>query len=104
MRALIAPCVYCRRPRVRFTDVLTDNGACYKSDVFAKACCQLELRRKRTRPYRPRANGKDERWIQTALHEWAHARTYNNADQRAAYLAFWLHDYNWHQPHASLHH
>ena len=101
-RALIAAVRYYRYLSVRITRVLTDNGACYKSRVFAKACRRLGIRHHRTRAYRPRTNGKAERLIQTALHEWAYARSYAHADQRAAHLPHWLHHYNWHRPHASL--
>ncbi|MBO9471615.1 IS481 family transposase [Endozoicomonas sp. G2_2] len=104
VRALMAALRYYRRLGVRFKAVLTDNGACYRSRRFAKACRRLGLKHRRTQPYRPRTNGKAERWIQTALHEWAYAHVYQNADERAAYLPYWLHDYNWHRPHASLKH
>ena len=101
-RALIAAVRYYRHLGVRITRVLTDNGACYRSHVFAKACQRLGIRHRRTRAYRPRTNGKAERLIQTALHEWAYARSYVHSDQRAAHLPHWLHHYNWHRPHASL--
>ena len=81
---------------------LTDNGACYRSHVFAKACRRLGIRHRRTKAYRPRTNGKAERLIQTALREWAYARSYAHSEQRAAHLPYWLHHYNWHRPHASL--
>src|SRR5262249_45826489 len=55
-----------------------------------------------TRPYRPQTNGKAERFIQTALREWAYARAYDTSDQRAKDLPTWLHHYNWHRPHGSL--
>lgn len=100
--ALFAALRYYRHLGVRFKQVLTDNGACYGSRAFAKACRRLGLKHRRTRPYRPRTNGKAERLIQTALHEWAYARAYDNSEQRAAHLPHWLHDYNWHRPHASL--
>ena len=58
--------------------------------------------RRFTRPYTPRTNGKAERFIRTALQEWAYARTYQNSDQRSAQLLPWIHEYNWHRPHASL--
>jgi Integrase core domain len=48
------------------------------------------------------SNGKAERFIQTALREWAYARAYHNSDQRSAELLHWLHRYNWHRPHGSL--
>lgn len=100
--ALIAALRYYRSLGMRITRVLTDNGACYRSHVFAKACRRLGLKHRTTRPYRPRTNGKAERLIQTALREWAYARSYDHADQRAAHLPHWLHHYNWHRPHASL--
>lgn len=87
---------------VRFERVLTDNGACYRSRRFRRLCHRLGLKRKRTRPYTPRTNGKAERFIQTALREWAYARAYECSEQRAQHLPLWLHQYNWHRPHASL--
>lgn len=74
VRALIATLRYYRRLGIRFRAILTDNGACYRSRAFARACRRLGLAHRRTRPYRPRTNGKVERLIQTALHEWAYAR------------------------------
>lgn len=102
--ALIAAVRYYRSLGVRITRVLTDNGACYKSHAFAKACRRLGIAHRRTRAYRPRTNGKAERLIQTALREWAYARSYDHSDQRAAHLPHWLRHYNWHRPHASLNH
>lgn len=83
--------------------VLTDNGACYKAHRFRNACGDLGIKPKRTRPYTPRTNGKAERFIQTALREWAYARTYQNSEERTAALLCFNHQYNWHRPHASLH-
>jgi transposase InsO family protein len=79
--------------------VMTDNGSCYRSRAFARTCRRLELKHLRTRPYTPRTNGKAERFIQSALREWAYARPYPTSDQRAAELPAWLHRYNWHRPH-----
>ncbi len=59
-------------------------------------------RRKPTKPYTPKTNGKAERFIQTALREWAYAQAYPTSDHRAAALPIWLHRYNWHRPHSSL--
>ena len=81
---------------------MTDNGSCYISRAFAKACKRMRLKHIRTKPYTPKTNGKAERFIQTALREWAYARAYNTSDQRAEELPFWLHRYNWHRPHGSL--
>jgi transposase InsO family protein len=82
--------------------VLTDNGPCYKAHRFRRACDRLNLKHRRTRPYTPRTNGKAERFIQTAINEWAYARTYQNSEDRTSWLPLWTHQYNWHRPHASL--
>jgi transposase InsO family protein len=82
--------------------VMTDNGACYRSKAFAKACKKLGLKHIRTKPYTPKTNGKAERFIQTSLREWAYARAYNTSDERAAELPKWLHRYNWHRPHGGI--
>jgi transposase InsO family protein len=82
--------------------VMTDNGACYRSKAFRKACKRLGLKHIRTRPYTPKTNGKAERFIQTALREWAYAQAYPTSDNRADDLPIWLHRYNWHRPHGSL--
>jgi transposase InsO family protein len=82
--------------------VMTDNGSCYRSRAFRDACRDLGLRHIRTRPHTPKTNGKAERFIQTALREWAYAQAYPNSDRRAEELPIWLHRYNWHRPHGSL--
>jgi transposase InsO family protein len=82
--------------------VMTDNGSCYKAFDFRDACRDLGLKHLRTRPYTPKTNGKAERFIQTALREWAYAQAYPTSQHRAAALPAWLHRYNWHRPHASL--
>ncbi len=82
--------------------VMTDNGACYKAHAFRDACRDLGLRHIRTRPYTPKTNGKAERFIQTALREWAYAQAYPSSDHRGDELPRWLHRYNWHRPHGSL--
>ena len=87
---------------VKVARVMTDNGSCYISKAFHKACRELGLKHLRTRPYTPRTNGKAERFIQTALREWAYAQAYANSERRAAELPIWMHRYNWHRPHGSL--
>jgi len=101
-QALLQAVRYYRGLGIRFRCLLTDNGAAYKSRRFKRLCRRLGLAHKRTRPYTPRTNGKAERFIQTALREWAYARTYSSSEQRARHLVPWLHQYNWHRPHASL--
>jgi transposase InsO family protein len=82
--------------------VMTDNGSCYGSKAFARACKKLGLKHIRTKPYTPKTNGKAERFIQTSLREWAYARAYTTSDERAAELPKWLHRYNWHRPHGGI--
>jgi integrase len=82
--------------------VLTDNGPCFYAHRFAQACRALAITHKRTRIYTPRTNGKAERFIQTALREWAYARRYETSAQRLQHLQPWTHQYNWHRPHPSL--
>jgi transposase InsO family protein len=99
LRAAVA---YYAHLGIRIRRVLTDNAPCYYSDRFASACQQLGIRHLRTQAYTPRTNGKAERFIQTVLREWAYARIYQHSAERQAELEPWLHDYNWHRPHASL--
>ena len=87
---------------VTVAGVMTDNGSCHKAFAFARACKRLKLKHIRTRPYPPKTNGKAERFIQTALREWAYAKPYNTSNERAQQLQPWTHAYNWHRPHGSL--
>ncbi|MEO6801751.1 MAG: integrase core domain-containing protein, partial [Granulicella sp.] len=87
---------------IRTRRVLTDNGPCFYAHAFAAACRDLEITHKRTRIYTPRTNGKAERFLQTAIREWAYVQRYENSAERAAALKPWNHQYNWHRPHASL--
>jgi len=90
------------RRGIRIRRVLTDNGSGYRSRRFATACHRWAVRHRYTRPYTPRTNGKAERFIQTALREWAYRWPYANSDTRTAALVGWLRYYNRHRPHASL--
>jgi transposase InsO family protein len=82
--------------------LLTDNGSAFRSKDFAKACRDLSVVHKFTRAYRPQTNGKAERFIQSALREWAYGWTYQTSAQRTNALASWQHHYNWHRPHAGI--
>jgi transposase InsO family protein len=99
LRAAVA---FYQRFGIPIRRVLTDNAPCYYSRLFAAACRQLGIRHHFIRPYTPRTNGKAERFIQTALREWAYGPLYRNSAERRAQLEPWLHQYNWHRPHASL--
>jgi len=84
--------------------VMTDNGACYCSILHALACRALGLRHLRTRPYRPRTNGKAERFIRTMLGGWAYGAIYHTSQERCRALPAWLNFYNLQRPHGSLGH
>ncbi len=84
--------------------VMTDNGSAYVAHAYRTALAALGPRHVRTRPYRPRTNGKAERFIQTLLNEWAYARLYGSSPERTAALPLFLERYNFKRPHGSLSH
>ena len=84
--------------------VMSDNGACYRSTIHAFACRALGIRHLRTRPYRPRTNGKAERFIRTLLAGWAYGAIYGSSHERTAALDGWLWTYNHRRPHGALSH
>jgi len=102
LRFLFNALRFFRAHGVKVYRVMTDNGVSFRSFRYAKALRMLKIKHLRTKPYTPKTNGKAERFVQTALREWAYARAYLNSDQRAAELPVWLHRYNWHRPHGSL--
>lgn len=93
---------YYGRLGVTIKRLLTDNGAAFRSRAFRAACTQLGIRHKFTRAYRPQTNGKAERFIQSALREWAYGIAYDHSSERTAMLAKWQHYYNCHRPHAGI--
>jgi transposase InsO family protein len=89
---------------VKVERVMTDNGSPYRSQLHAQACRELGLRHLRTQPYRPRTNGKAERFIHTLLRESAYARLFHTSAERTAALQPWLNHYNFSRPHGALGH
>jgi transposase InsO family protein len=89
---------------VTVREVMTDNGSPFVSKTWAARCKHLTLRHRRTRPYRPRTNGKAERFIQTLLREWAYARAYPSSHHRRRALRPWIRYYNCQRPHGGLGH
>ena len=81
---------------------MTDNGSAYVSRLFTRTLCRLTIRHIRTRPCTPKTNGKAERFIQTALNEWAYAAEYRSSAQRRQRLPEWPKEHNWLRPHGSL--
>ncbi|WP_426623129.1 IS481 family transposase [Leifsonia sp. McL0607] len=86
---------------ITVTAVMTDNGACYRSKLFADAL-GTRVKHRRTRPYRPQTNGKVERFNRTLATEWAYAHAYLSDEARAATYDTWLHHYNHHRPHTGI--
>jgi transposase InsO family protein len=93
---------YYNRLGVTIKRLLTDNGAAFRSKPFKAACEQLGIQHKFTRAYRPQTNGKAERFIQSALREWAYGWTYQTSAERLRALHSWQHHYNWHRPHRGI--
>jgi transposase InsO family protein len=82
--------------------VMTDNGPAYRATIHALACKALQIKHLRTRPYRPRTNGKAERFIRTLLAGWAYGAIYRDSHERRAALPGWLDYYTRQRPHRSL--
>jgi transposase InsO family protein len=93
---------YFRSLGVRPRAVLTDNGSAFRSKAFRQACVRLGLKQRFTRAYRPQTNGKAERFIQSALREWAYGIPYHHSSEREQMLERWRHHYNWHRPHQGI--
>ncbi len=82
--------------------VLSDNGSCYKSNLWRQTCTDLGITPKKTRPYRPQTNGKIERFHRTLAEGWAFKKFYNSESARLAALPAWVHEYNHHRPHSAI--
>ena len=99
---LQAAVAYYAQLGVTIQRVITDNGPAFHSAAFAQACLELGIAQKFTRAYRPQTNGKAERFIQSALREWAYGRAYGHSDERRAALPYWTHFYNRHREHHGI--
>ena len=93
-----------RRYGIQVERILTDNGSCYRALTHALACKALGIRHLRTRPYRPRTNGKAERFIRTLVDGWAYGAVYHTSAERTAALAGWLTTTTITRPHSALSH
>ncbi len=93
-----------RRHGIKVEAVMTDNGSAYRSKKHAIACRLLKVKHRRTRPYRPRTNGKAERFIRTMLGGCAYGAIYGSSAERTAALGGWLEFYNRRRRHGSLGH
>ncbi|HZE05755.1 MAG TPA: IS481 family transposase [Solirubrobacteraceae bacterium] len=83
--------------------LMTDNGWSYvRSRELCRLLEQHGIHHLTTKPYRPRTNGKVERFHQTMAREWAYGLVYQTHHERAAALPHWLNHYNTTRPHSSL--
>jgi transposase InsO family protein len=82
--------------------VLSDNAGAYRSRPWRRVCAGARVRRRFTRPYTPRTNGKAEALIKTLLREWAYRFAYPTSVQRARALAGFVRWYNRRRPHSAL--
>jgi transposase InsO family protein len=82
--------------------VMTDNGSCYRSNVYADTLGADSIRHVRIPPRQPQINGKVERFNRTMLDEWAYVQIYLSEDERIAALVTWLHTYNHHRNHTAI--
>jgi transposase InsO family protein len=83
--------------------LMTDNAWAYtRSRVVRELLARSQIRHFTTEPYRPRTNGKVERFHQTMASEWAYGLVYRSHRERAAALPHWLEHYNTRRPHSSL--
>lgn len=82
--------------------VLSDNGSCYRSQLWHETCVHLGVRVKKTRPRRPQTNGKVERFHRILLEEWAYIRPWTSETRRAAGYRRFIHFYNHHRSHGAL--
>jgi transposase InsO family protein len=82
--------------------VITDNGSCYKSRLWHRACARTGTTVKKTRPRRPQTNGKVERYHRILLEEWAYIRPWTSENERTTGYQHFLHFYNHHRPHGAL--
>jgi transposase InsO family protein len=86
---------------VTVNEVISDNGPCYRSTAWRELCRDLDIKHRRTRPYRPQTNGKIERFHRTLADGWAYARLYPSESARRNALRAWIHHYNHHRPHTA---
>jgi transposase InsO family protein len=83
--------------------LMTDNGWSYTNNrSLRELLSRHSIRHLTTEPYRPRTNGKVERFHQTMAREWAYGLSYRSHRHRNAALPHWLDHYNRTRPHSSL--
>lgn len=87
---------------VHCDSVITDNGACYRSGLWHRACATTGTTVRKTRPRHPQTNGKVERFHRILLEEWAYIRPWTSETQRQHAYDHFIHFYNQHRSHGAL--
>ncbi len=83
--------------------LMTDNAFSYvRNRSLRELLIAHEIKHLRTQAYRPRTNGKVERFHQTMAREWAYGMSYRSHRHRRRALPHWLDHYNHSRPHSSL--
>ena len=83
--------------------LMTDNGWTYtRNRSLAELLRRNGIHHLTTEAYRPRTNGKVERFHQTMAREWAYGLSYRSHRHRNAALPHWLDHYNRTRQHSSL--
>jgi transposase InsO family protein len=80
--------------------IVTDNGACYRSNDFTRIV-GTRSRHQKTKPFTPRHNGKAERYQRILAEEVLYAREFGCEAERSTAIAVWNIHYNYHRPHSA---
>ena len=102
LRFLQRACQWFTQYRISIQAVMTDNGAAYRSHLWADTLQSVGIDHVRIPPRQPQINGKVERYQRTLATEWAYTRTWTSNQQRADDLPNWLHQYNHHRYHTAI--
>jgi transposase InsO family protein len=95
--------VFFTKHGITVTRVMTDNGFSYvRNRSLRELLARHGIHHLTTEPYRPRTNGKVERFHQTMAREWAYGLAYRSHRQRNQALPHWLNHYNTTRPHSSI--
>jgi transposase InsO family protein len=83
--------------------LMTDNAWAYTHNRSLRELLAARgVKHLTTEPYRPRTNGKVERFHQTLAREWAYGLAYRSHRERNSALPHWLEHYNHRRPHSSI--
>jgi transposase InsO family protein len=94
---------FCASHGITVRRLMTDNAWAYARSRDVRQLLERQrIRHLTTKPYRPRTNGKVERFHQTMAREWAYGLVYQSHHDRTRALPHWLQHYNTTRPHSSI--